>query len=51
MMVKEMDLVESIRDLNLGLTFTARSIRLNRIEVMSDFKGQIAQAQEEYEEF
>ena len=45
MMVKEAELVESFRDLNLGLTLISSSIRLNHIVVMSNFKGQIALAQ------
>ena len=44
MMVKEAKLVESFKDLNLGLTLTPSSIRLNHMVVMSDFKGQIALA-------
>ena len=42
MMVKEAELVESFRDLNLGFTFTPSSIRLNHVVVTSNFKGQIA---------
>ena len=37
MMVKEAELVESFRDLNLGVTLTPHSIRLNQIKVTSDF--------------
>ena len=44
MMVKEAKLVESFKDLNLGLTLTLSSIRLNHMVVMSDFKGEIALA-------
>ena len=45
MMVKEAELVESFRDLNLEFTLTLSSIRLNHVVVTNDFKGQIALAQ------
>ena len=51
MMVKEDELVKSFRDLNLGMVLTPHSLRLNQLEVTSDFKGQIAQAQSDEEEF
>ena len=51
MMVKEAELVEGFRDLNLEVTLTPYSIRLNRIKVTSDFKGKIARSQMEDEEF
>ena len=51
MMIKEFELVESFRDLNLGVTLTPGSIRLNHIKVTSDFKDQIARSQREDEEF
>ena len=41
MMVKKVELVERFRDLNLRVTLTPHSIRLNQIKVTSDFKGQI----------
>ena len=44
MMVKEVELVESFRDLNLGVNLTFYSLSLNQIRVKSDFKGQTAQA-------
>ena len=43
--MKEVELVKSFRDLNLGFTLTLSSIRLNHIVVMNDFKDQIALAQ------
>ena len=51
MMVKETELVESFRDLNLGVTLTPYSIRLNQMKVTSNFKNQIARSQREDEEF
>ena len=51
MMIKEIELVESFRDLNLGVTLTPCSIRLNQIKVTSDFKDQITRSQREDEEF
>ena len=50
-MVKEDELVKSFRDLNLGVVLTLHSLRLNQLRVTSDFKGQIAQAQMEEEDF
>ena len=50
-MVKEDELVKSFRDLNLGVVLTSYSLRLNQLRVTSDFKGQIAQAQVEEEDF
>ena len=51
MMVKEDELVKCFRDHNLGVTLTPHILRLNQLGVMSDFKGQIAQAQKEEEDF
>ena len=51
MMVKEVKLVERFRDLNLEVVLTPYSLRLNQIKVMRDFKGWIAQAQREEEDF
>ena len=42
--VKEAELVESFRDLNLGFTISPSSIRFNHVVVMSNFKRQIALA-------
>ena len=47
MIVKEIELVESYRDLNLGVSLTPYSLRLNQIKVTSSFKVQIARAQKE----
>ena len=44
-MIKEIKLVESFRDLNLGISMTQQSIQLSQIKVTSDFKGQIQHAQ------
>ena len=49
--MKEVELVKSFRDLNLGFTLTLSSIRLNHIVVMNDFKDQIALAQSIETEF
>ena len=46
MMIKEIELVESFQDLNLGISITPRSIQLCQIKVTSDFKEQIQQAQQ-----
>ena len=46
-MVKEAELVESFKDLNLGFTLTPNSIRL----VTNEFKRQIALAQSTKLEF
>ena len=51
MMVKEVRLVESFRDLNLGFTLALSNIRSNHMVVTSDFKGQIALAQSTEPEF
>ena len=45
MVIKEMELVESFRNLNLRISMTPQSIQLSKIKVTSNFKGQIAQAQ------
>ena len=39
MMIKEIELVESFRNLNLGISVTLQSIQLSQIKVTSDFKG------------
>ena len=49
--VKEVELVERFRDLDLGVVLTPYSLRLSQMRVMSDFKGQIARAQEEEKDF
>ena len=41
MMIKEMELIENFRDLNLGISITPHAIRLNQIKIISDFKDQI----------
>ena len=51
MMVKEAELVESFRDLNLCFTLTSSSIRLIHVVVTSDFYGQIALVQSTELEF
>ena len=51
MMVKEVELVERFKELNLGVIRTLYSLRLNQMRVTSDFKGQIAQVQREEEDF
>ena len=51
MMVKEVELAESFTDLNPGVTLVPYSLKLNWMRVTSDFKGQIAQAQMEEEDF
>ena len=51
MMVEEVELVERFRDLNLRVVLTPYSLRLNQMRVMSDFKGHIAQAQKEEDDF
>ena len=51
MIVKEIELMESFRDLNLGVILTLYSLGLNQISMMSDFKNQIAQAQKDEEDF
>ena len=51
MTVKEVELVENFRELNLEVILTPRSLRLNQIRVMSDLKGQITQAQRKEEDF
>ena len=40
-MTKEIELVESIRNLNLGISMTLQGIQLSQIKVISDFKEQI----------
>ena len=42
MMIKETELIESFRSLNIGIIVTSYSIQLNRIKVASNFKIQIA---------
>ena len=42
MMIKEIELIESFPNLNLGIFMTPQSIQLSQIKVTSDFKGQIA---------
>ena len=42
MMVKEVEFVESFKDLNLGVSLTPYSLRLNQIRMMSNFKSQVA---------
>ena len=39
MMIKEIELVESFRDLNLGISITPHSIQLNQIKVTSNLKS------------
>ena len=46
MMIKEIELMESFRDLNLGIFVTSRSIQLDQIKVTSDFRGPIQQVQQ-----
>ena len=50
-MVKEVELVESFRDLDHRVVLTLYCLRLNQISMTSNFKGQIAQAQRENEDF
>ena len=45
MMIKEVELIESFWDLNLGISMTPQTIQLNQINISNDFKGQIQQAQ------
>ena len=47
MMIKETELIENFRDLNLGVSITSYAIQLNQIKVTSDFKDQIRQAQQQ----
>ena len=50
-MIKDIEHVESFRDLNLEISVTPRSIQLSQIKVTSDFKEQIKQAQQHDWEF
>ena len=47
MMIKEAELIESFRDLNLGISITLRAIQLSQIKITSDFKEQIQHAQQQ----
>ena len=51
MMIKETELIESFRDLNLGISITPNAVQLNQIRVTSDFRDQIRQAQQRNDEF
>ena len=51
MMVKEVVLVERFRDLNLGVSLTSCSLRLNQIRVTSNFKHEITKAQRDDKDF
>ena len=44
MMIKEVELIKSFRDLNLGNSITPRAIQLSHIKITSDFKEQIQHA-------
>ena len=46
MMIKETELIENFRDLNLGISITPHTIQLNQIKITNDFKDQIQQAQQ-----
>ena len=37
----EVELIESFKDFHLGVSLNPHSLRLNHVEVTSDFKGQI----------
>ena len=39
MMIKEIELKESFRDLNLGISITPHAIQLTQIKITSDFKN------------
>ena len=45
-MIKETELIENFRDLNLGISITPHAIQLNQIKITIDFRGQIRQAQQ-----
>ena len=47
MMIKEAKLIESFRDLNLGISITPQTIQLSQIKVTSSFKEQIQHAQQQ----
>ena len=38
MMIKEIELVESFQDLNLGISIASRGIQLSQIKVTSNFR-------------
>ena len=46
MMVKELNLIESLRDLNLAVTFRPHSICLEMLKISSEFIEKIKRAQE-----
>ena len=47
MMIKEVELIESFRDLNLEISITLQSIQLSQIKVTSGYKEQIQRAQQQ----
>ena len=47
MMIKEAELIESFRDLNLGISIALRAIQFSQIKITSDFKEQIQHAQQQ----
>ena len=46
LMIKEAKLIESFRDLNLGILITPCAIQLSQIKISSEFKEQIQHAQQ-----
>ena len=46
-MIKETELIESFRDLNLGISITPNAIKLKEIKIASDFKDQIRHAEQQ----
>ena len=46
MIIKETKLIESFRNLNLGIFVTPRSIQLSQIKVTSNFRGRIQQVKQ-----
>ena len=47
MMIKEVELIESFRDLNMRFSITPQTIQLSQIRITSSFKEQIQHAQQQ----
>ncbi|XP_072090568.1 uncharacterized protein [Arachis hypogaea] len=51
LVIKEAELVKNLRDMNLQVTFTPRGIHSSHLTVTSQFKEQIAKAQDSNSDF
>ena len=46
MIIKEVQLIESFQNLNLGISITPQAIQLSQVKITTDFKEEIQRAQQ-----